>query len=104
MKSNNHIIFEFIVQNVLAVQILHAGTADNADRVSGALPKCESSCKCKNQLSRTENLEFDFNEWIKAQDSKPMGQDWQIWSASMYLYAAKCVEEKRTPFFSEMRQ
>ena len=55
------------------------------------------------KLSRSENLEFGFNEWIKAQDGKPMGQDWQTWSASMYLYAAKCVEDKRTPFFNEIR-
>ncbi|HEX3009109.1 MAG TPA: glycoside hydrolase 100 family protein [Bacteroidales bacterium] len=48
-------------------------------------------------------LRFGFNEWIKAQDGKPMGQDWQTWSAALYLYAAKCVEEKRTPFFDEMR-
>jgi hypothetical protein len=32
-----------------------------------------------------------------------MGQDWQTWSAALYLYAAKCVEEKQTPFFEEMR-
>jgi hypothetical protein len=32
-----------------------------------------------------------------------MGQDWQTWSAALYLYAAKCVEEKRTPFFDEIR-
>ena len=56
------------------------------------------------KLTRSENLEFGFNEWIKAQNGKPMGQDWQTWSASMYLYAAKCVEEKRTPFFEEMRK
>lgn len=56
------------------------------------------------KLSRTENLEFGFNEWIKAQDGKPMGQDWQTWSASMFLYAAKCVKEKSTPFFEELRQ
>ena len=49
-------------------------------------------------------LEFGFNEWIKAQDAKPMGQDWQTWSAALYLYAAQCVEEKSTPFFDEMRQ
>ncbi|WP_321995589.1 glycoside hydrolase 100 family protein [Draconibacterium orientale] len=55
------------------------------------------------KLKRSEKLEFGFNEWIKAQDGKPMGQDWQTWSAAMYLYAAKCVEEKRTPFFEEMR-
>ena len=55
------------------------------------------------KLSHSENLEFGFNEWIKAQDGKPMGQDWQTWSAAMYLYAAKCVEEKRTPFFEDIR-
>jgi len=55
------------------------------------------------KLARSENLDFGFNEWIKAQDEKPMGQDWQTWSASMYLYAVSCVEEKRTPFFEEMR-
>jgi len=55
------------------------------------------------KISSTGTVEFGFNEWIKAQDGKAMGQDWQTWSASMYLYAAKCVEEKRTPFFDEIR-
>ncbi len=54
------------------------------------------------KTSRTD-IDFGFNEWLKAQDGKPMGQDWQTWSAALYLYAAKCVEEKRTPFFDEMR-
>ncbi len=55
------------------------------------------------KISKKENLDFGFNEWIKAQTGLPMGQDWQTWSAAMYLYAAHCVEEKRTPFFEEMR-
>ncbi len=55
------------------------------------------------KLSNTGNVEFGFNEWIKAQDGMPMGQDWQTWSAALYLYAVKCVEEKRTPFFDEVR-
>jgi len=55
------------------------------------------------KTSNTGNVEFGFNEWIKAQDGKPMGQDWQTWSAALYLYAVKCVEEKRTPFFDEIR-
>jgi len=55
------------------------------------------------KINRTENLAFGFNEWIKAQDGLPKGQDWQTWSAAMYLYAAKCVEEERTPFFEEIR-
>jgi len=51
-----------------------------------------------------ENMEFGFNEWIKAQNGEPKGQNWQTWSAAMFLYAAKCVEEKTTPFFNEMRK
>ena len=54
-------------------------------------------------VAATESVAFGFNEWIKSQDGKPMGQDWQTWSAAMFLYAAKCVEEKRTPFFDEIR-
>jgi hypothetical protein len=48
--------------------------------------------------------QFGFNEWIKAQDGEPKGQNWQTWSAAMYLYAAKCVEEKSKPFFESMRK
>ena len=51
-----------------------------------------------------QKSDFGFNEWIKAQDGRPMGQDWQTWSAALYLYAVKCVEEKRTPFFDEISQ
>ena len=74
-----------------------------AKRFKLAEEKLVELTKCV-KLSRKENLSFGFNEWIKAQDGKPMGQDWQTWSAAMYLYAAKCVEEKRTPFFEEMRE
>ena len=42
---------------------------------------------------------YGFNEWFRAQDGAPAGQDWQTWSASMYLYAAACVEERRALFF-----
>jgi hypothetical protein len=55
------------------------------------------------KISKTGKVDFGFNEWIKAQDGKPMGQDWQTWSAALYLYAVKCVEEKRTPFFDAIR-
>ncbi|MCK9639087.1 MAG: hypothetical protein M0R39_04185 [Prolixibacteraceae bacterium] len=54
-------------------------------------------------LSGSGELQFGFNEWIKAQNGIPMGQDWQTWSAALYLYAAKCVELNETPFFEEMR-
>lgn len=55
------------------------------------------------KISNTKNLAFGFNEWIKAQDGKVKGQDWQTWSAALYLYAAKCVEENSTPFFDKIR-
>lgn len=50
-----------------------------------------------------KNLKFGFNEWLKAQSGRPLGQNWQTWSAALYLYAAKCVEERTTPFFDEIR-
>lgn len=52
---------------------------------------------------RSEKADFGFNEWLDAFEGKPRGQDWQSWSAAMYLYAAACVEEKRTPFFKAFR-
>ena len=54
------------------------------------------------KLTANNSLKYGFNEWVKAQDGKPKGQDWQTWSAAMYLYAVRCVEEKRTPFFDEI--
>ncbi|MCX5637335.1 MAG: amylo-alpha-1,6-glucosidase [Planctomycetota bacterium] len=54
--------------------------------------------------AREAKVEFGFNEWLRAQDGSPQGEDWQSWSAAMYLYAATCVEQKRTPFFEEIRR
>jgi len=51
------------------------------------------------QPARSDRLAFGFNEWLRAQDCQPRGQDWQTWSAAMYLYAAACVEKRSTPFF-----
>jgi hypothetical protein len=53
--------------------------------------------------AKDKKIEYGFNEWLRAQDGKPMGQDWQTWSAAMYLYAAYCVESNETPFFEEIR-
>jgi hypothetical protein len=53
--------------------------------------------------SRRPDISFGFNEWIKAQDGIPRGEDWQSWSAAMYLYAAECVDRKKTPFFDKIR-
>ncbi len=56
-----------------------------------------------NRPARVADVDFGFNEWCRAQDGTPQGEDWQSWSAAMYLYAAACVEEQRTPFFDELR-
>ena len=54
--------------------------------------------------SREVKVDFGFNEWFRAQDGVPRGQDWQSWSAGMYLYAATSVEQRQTPFFDEIRR
>jgi hypothetical protein len=55
------------------------------------------------QPARRAHVSYGFNEWFKAQSGKPRGQDWQTWSAAMYLYAAECVTTHRTPFFDAIR-
>ncbi len=52
---------------------------------------------------RAAQVEFGFNEWHRAQDGTPQGEDWQTWSAAMYLYAAHCVQTQTTPFFDQCR-
>jgi len=53
--------------------------------------------------ARERPVAFGFNEWFRATDGQPCGQDWQTWSAAMYLYAAACVERRTTPFFDAIR-
>ena len=53
--------------------------------------------------ARTAKVAFGFNEWLRAQNGMPRGQDWQTWSAAMYLYADVSVERCDTPFFKEVR-
>jgi hypothetical protein len=55
------------------------------------------------RLSARDDLDFGFNEWIKAQDGRPRGVDWQTWSAAMYRYALDCVRQGSTPLFDEIR-
>jgi hypothetical protein len=49
--------------------------------------------------AREAKVAYGFNEWYKAQTGAASGQDWQTWSASMFLYAAACVEQGRPLFF-----
>jgi hypothetical protein len=51
---------------------------------------------------RDPSLPYGFNEWFCAQDGVARGQDWQSWSAAMYLYAATAVEQNRPPFFHDI--
>ncbi len=51
------------------------------------------------KLTRDLRHTFGFNEWILPQGPVPKGQDWQTWSAAMYLYAEECVRTGRTPYF-----
>ena len=53
--------------------------------------------------SKKPGVDFGFNEWIRAQDGRTCGEDWQLWSASIYLYAATCVETATTPLFGAVR-
>lgn len=52
--------------------------------------------------AKEADVKFGFNEWLKAQDGRPKGEDWQTWSAAIYYYAACCVEQKRTIFFDKL--
>ncbi len=54
--------------------------------------------------TRVVNRAWGFNEWLNAQDGAPRGQDWQSWSAAMFLYAAECVAREATPFFDALRR
>lgn len=55
------------------------------------------------QRSRDQSLAYGFNEWIRAQDGTPQGQDWQTWSAAMYLYAATCVEQQKALYLDDLQ-
>jgi hypothetical protein len=52
------------------------------------------------KMPSTHSEAHGFNEWFHAKDGTPAGEDWQTWSASMYLYAAACVEAGHALFFS----
>lgn len=77
------------------VAVLAAGLEELAERKLAALTELV-------RPSQDRGLAFGFNEWIRAQDGTPQGNDWQTWSASMYLYAATCVERKQVIFFDDL--
>ncbi|MDX1530664.1 MAG: hypothetical protein R3362_03985 [Rhodothermales bacterium] len=62
------------------------------------------ACRPAAKQAREVEGAWGFNEWVQAQTGEPAGQDWQTWSAALFLYAAACVERRRTPFFHGIRQ
>jgi hypothetical protein len=94
-EYHNGGVWPFACALYVAAQVA-TGRSQLARRTFGALTRLV-------QQSRNGGLEFGFNEWFKAQDGAPRGQDWQTWSAALYLYAAACVERGRTPFLDSLR-
>ncbi|MCL4562786.1 MAG: amylo-alpha-1,6-glucosidase [Chloroflexi bacterium] len=56
------------------------------------------------RTTRRSDLPYGFNEWHRAQDGSPRGQDWQTWSAAMYLYAAAAVEQGKPPLLDALSE
>ncbi len=77
--------------------LVAAGRLDLAERKLAALTELVRRAK-------NPSLGYGFNEWHQAQDGLPKGQDWQTWSAAMYLYAVECVRRAETPLFDEIRE
>jgi hypothetical protein len=53
--------------------------------------------------ARRGDIDFGFNEWLRAGDGEPCGHDWQTWTAALYLYAAACVERGTPVLMSGLR-
>ena len=68
--------------------LVHAGQHERAGRALDDLAAA-------NRLGRTRDWEF--NEWLHGRSGRPMGHPLQAWSAGMYLFAHRCVEEGRVP-------
>jgi hypothetical protein len=94
-EYHNGGIWPFICGFYVAAAVA-AGKMQVARRCLEALTRAVRS-------ARNPQLHYGFNEYLRAQDGSPCGQDWQTWSAAMYLYAAACVERGRTPFFDDVR-
>ena len=102
--------FDVDIANALAtelkipkVEFVTVTSADRLDKVAaGDVHMAIASMTITR--GREAKVDFGFNEWFRAQDGTPCGQDWQTWSAAMYLYAATSVEQKVTPFFQEIRR
>jgi len=76
--------------------LVAAGKLDLAERKLLALTELV-------RPGRNPALGFGFNEWHQAQNGLPKGNDWQTWSAALYVYAAECVRQRRALLFDEIK-
>lgn len=76
----------------------------SAGRMKLARKKLVNLAKLVRGANTHKDVKFGFSEYYKAQNAEPKGQDWQTWSASMFIYAAKCVEAGEALYFPENHQ
>lgn len=88
-------IWPFICGFYIAA-LVAAGRRDLAEKKLRALAELVRQAK-------NPHLEYGFNEWHQAQTGLPQGNDWQTWSAALYLYAVECVRQGRALLFDELR-
>jgi glycogen debranching enzyme len=72
-----------------------------------ALVKAKDYKKAEKELNNLaeanklgKNMDWEFNEWLDGKTGKPKGNPYQGWSAGAYVYAFKCLKEKKALFFS----
>ncbi len=70
-----------------------------------ALVKASRSDEARRQLAKLAEVnrfgvdeEWEFNEWCHGRTGQPMGYPHQAWSAGMYVFAYRCVQEGFIPF------
>jgi glycogen debranching enzyme len=65
----------------------------------------EQAAQALEKLAEVNRLgieeEWEFNEWYHGRTGRPMGYPHQAWSAGMYVFAHRCVQECRVPIFDE---
>ena len=76
------------------VALIRLGLLDRAEKTLIELSRLVKK-------SKKPDLDYGFNEWYKAQTGEPEGQDWQTWSAALFLYAAFCLEKKKVLFLDK---
>ncbi|HEY0465058.1 MAG TPA: glycoside hydrolase 100 family protein [Polyangiaceae bacterium] len=69
-----------------------------AGRHELARQKLEALAKLVKPWHENE-VEWGFNEQVRAHSGRPIGRDWQTWSAALFLYAHECVATGSTPYF-----